>query len=412
MRKIFIFIGLALNLPMTFTLSAVYDTLPKNVNVFVFDQVMTSKIKSKFDANNQENYISFKENFNSKKLENINGALKTYFQELKNISPEAYNQFSLGEFEMEANAQVSVQGLGYGRGISDHLTLYGQLPIYHAKTNVRFQQTKKSNLDATKNAILNSPTNTPASTFIKQLTLQLPETNEQLLQSLIVNFYGYKPLGNWEKDALGDVEIGGIYRLTNFDDKGLAVAAGLVLPTGDADDPDSLQDVPTGDGQYDAFMETMAGVSFFDNNLQLDLTTRFTYQFASTKILRTIDDPNLPLSRTKELMNEKLGNKIDTTLNTSYKIYSWLKVNSAFIYNQTESTQYNTRDPKVKSALEANTFSTNQWIRVGIGFSSVELYKAKKMDVPCDLNLSAKKLLNAKNSADYERFDLDFRLYF
>ncbi|MBC7539531.1 MAG: hypothetical protein H7281_11970 [Bacteriovorax sp.] len=410
MKKEILFIGLSLCATSSFAAS--YDTLPKGIDMLVMKQVMTSKIESKYDSNNQADSLALKENFSSNKLENISGALKTYFQELKAISPDAYNQFSLGEFSAEAYAQVSAQGLGLARGMTDHFTVYGSLPIYHIKTSVSFHQTQKSNLAAVQAAVQNAPTNTATSTFVRQLTLQLPETNEQLLQSLVVNYYGYKPLGTWEKDALGDAEIGGIYRLTDFYDKGFAIAGGVVLPTGDADDPDSLQDVSTGDGQYDVFVESMAGVSYFDNALQFDLKTRFTYQFATKKVLRTTDDPDMPLSKNKELMSEKLGNKIDSTLSVTYNTTPWLNFNSSFIFSETGASHYGASDPRVKSVLELNTMSTNQWARVGIGFSSVELYKVKKMDIPCELNLSAQKLLNAKNAANYERFDLDFRLYF
>ena len=296
--------------------------------------------------------------------------------------------------------------------MTDHFTLYGSLPIYHIKTNVSFHQSKKSNLPAIQAAVQNSPTNTALSTFVKQLTLQLPETNEELLQSLVVNYYGYKPLGTWEKDALGDAEIGGIFRLTDFYDKGLAISAGVVLPTGDADDPDSLQDVSTGDGQFDTFVESMAGISFFDNIIQFDLKNRFTYQFATKKVFRTIDDANVPLSKHKELMTEKLGNKLDSTLSMTYNATSWFNLNSSLIYSETGASHYGASNPRVKSVLESNTQSTNQWARVGMGLSSVELYKMKKMDIPCELSLSAQKLLNAKNAANYERFDLDFKLYF
>lgn len=412
MKKELITLGTGLCFYATSSLGASYDTLPKGVDMLVFKQVMTSKIESKFDSNHQDDSLALKENFTSNKLENISSALKTYFQELKALSPDAYNQFSLGEFSANAYAQVSAQGLGLARGMTDHLTVYGSLPIYHIKTNVTFNQSQKSNLAAIQAAIQNIPTNSATSTFVRQLTLQLPETNEQLLQSLIVNYYGYKPLGTWEKDALGDTEIGAIYRLTDFYDKGFAIAGGAVLPTGDADDPDSLQDVATGSGQYNAFVESMAGVSFLDNALQFDLKTRFTYQFASKKLLRTTDDPNLPLSKSKEMMTEKLGNKIDSTLSVAYYTTPWLNFNSSFIYNETAASTYGASDPNVKSTLELNTFSINEWARVGIGFSSVELYKMKKMDIPCELNLSAQKLLNAKNAANYERFDLDFRLYF
>jgi hypothetical protein len=82
------------------------------------------------------------------------------------------------------------------------------------------------------------------------------------------------------------------------------------------------------------------------------------------------------------------------------------------MYSETGASKYGASDPTVKAILEQNTITNNYWGRVGIGFSSVELYKAKKWDVPCEINLSAQKLLNAKNTADYQRYDLDFRLYF
>lgn len=411
MKKSLILLFLA-GLYVTSSFGASYDTLPKGVDMFVFKQVMTSNIQSRFDNNHNDNQLSLTQDLTSSRLENISDALKTYFNELKAISPEAYNQFSLGEFKVDASAKVNVQGLAIAHGITDHLTTYASLPIYHIKTNVNFVQTKKSNISALSSTLQNASTNSTLSTFVRQLTLQLPETNEQLLQSLIVNYYGYKPLGRLEKDALGDAELGSIYRFTDAPDMGFALALGAVLPTGEAKDPDSLQDVSTGDGQYDAFVESMSGIGFFDNALQFDLKARYTYQFSSKKVMRTISDSNVPLSSHKETMTEKLGNKIDSTFTITLNPTSWLNFNSSYIYNETGASKYGASDSQVKAALEQDSSSTSHWARVGIGLSTVELYKAKKMDVPCEINLYAQRLLNAKNSASYERFDLDFRLYF
>jgi len=405
-------LALIFTLGATSAFGASYQTLPKGVDMFVLKQVMTSKVESKYDGNRSDNALALQENFTSSKLESVSSAMKTYFNELKAISPDAYNQFSLGEFKAEAYAQATAQGIGLAHGITDRLTLYGSLPVYHIKSNVTFRQSQKSNIAAVQAAVANSPTNSALSTFVRQLTLQLPDTNEELLQSMIVNYYHYKALGSWEKDALGDAEVGAIYRLTDAQDMGLAMAFGAVLPTGDSDDPDSLQDVSTGDGQYDGFVESMAGISFFDNVLQFDLKTRFTYQFASKKIMRKLDDPDVPLSSEKETMSEKLGNKFDSTVTLTINPTSWLNFNSALIYSETGATTYGASDPRVKAVLEQDTSSNNYWGKVGVGFSSVDLYKAKKMDIPFEVNLSAQRLLNAKNSYNYDRFDLDFRLFF
>ena len=400
-------------LPNKILLAASYDTLPKNVNTLVFKQVLVSKIQSQFNENGENETLNLKEEFKSSRLEDISAVIKTYFEELRAISPEAYNNFSLGEFSAKVAADVTAQGIGYGFGITDKLTIYGALPIYHIQTEIKFQQTKASNLALVQSNVQNANTDTALAKFVKDLTLQLPNTNEEFIQSIVTNYYGYKPVGKWEKDALGDAEIGLVYRLTDFSDRGVSVATGMVLPTGSKDDPDSIQDIATGDGQYDAFAEVSSGISFFSNSLQFDLKGRYTYQFESEKEVRWIEDANLPLAKTKRSVNQKLGNKLDTSLTATYLPAFWMNLYSSYILGTTAQTNYyDITDPDVKSALESNTSSSAQWLKIGIGFSTVEAYKRKKFDLPLDIGVSAQRLLNAKNTASYDRFDLDFRLYF
>jgi hypothetical protein len=404
---------LALGLPISNSHSAGYDTLPKGVNTFVFKQVVTSEIKNHFNENKREETLNLKDEFTSSRLQDISTIIRSYFDELKTLSAEAYDNFSLGEFEADVTANVTAQGFGYGHGITERLSIYSSIPVYHIKTSIDFNQTKPSNLAAVQATIRNAPTPTALAKFVRDLTLQLPQTNQELLQSLVVNFYGYRPIGRWEKDALGDAEIGLIYRLTDYSDKGVAVSTGAVLPTGDEDDPDSLQDVSTGDGQYDAFIAAMAGISFFDNMLQIDIKGRYTHQFASNKEVRWIEDSELPLARTKRSVNQKLGNKIDSTLALTIVPTIWMNLSGALILSSTsKTTYYDITDKNVRNALEKNTDSSSRWARVGLGFSTVEAYKRKKFDLPLDIGISAQKLINAKNSPSYERYDVDFKLYF
>ncbi len=394
-------------------MAASYDTLPKHVNTLVFKQVIASKIQSEFNETGENETLNLKEEFTSSRLEDISSVIKTYFEELRAISPDAYKNFSLGEFSANVAADVNAQGIGYGFGITDRLTVYGSLPIYHIQTEIKFRQTKASNLASVQATIRNASPDSALGKFVKDLTLQLPNTNEELLQSLVTNYYGYKPIGKWEKDALGDAEIGFIYRLTDFSDRGVAVSAGAVLPTGSADDPDSLQDVSTGDGQYDGFVEVASGISFLDSSLQFDVKGRYTYQFESQKEVRWIEDANLPLAKTKRTVNQKLGDKIDASLTATYYPTYWMNLSSSYMMGSTGQTNYyDITDPDVKKALEADTSSSSQWLKIGIGFSTVEAYKRKKFDVPVDIGISAQRLLNAKNTASYDRIDLDFRLYF
>ncbi len=393
--------------------AASYETLPKGVNTLVFKQVVTSKIENKFDSNGSEDSLDLKEEFTSNRIQDISSVIKSYFEVLKTISPEAFDNFSLGEFSANVEANVNAQGLGFGHGITNRLTLYGSLPVYHVTTNIDFKQSKPSNLAAVQATIRNVNPDSAMGKFVKDLTLQLPNTNAELLQSLVVNYYGYKPVGKWEKDALGDAELGFIYRLTDFKESGMAISGGVVLPTGESDDPDSLQDVSTGDGQYDAFIELASGFSLDAKTFEFDLKTRFTYQFESSKNVRLIDDVDIPLSKNKSIVNQKLGNKIDASLSATYNPNYWLNFNSAILHSQVGNTDYsNVNDAKIKTALESNTEVSTQWLKVGMGISTIESYKRKKFDVPLEVGLSTQTLLNAKNAIKYNRVDLDFKIYF
>lgn len=393
--------------------AASYDTLPKHVNTLVVKQVMASKIESKYGAESRPESLDLKEEFTSSRLEDVSTVIKSYFDQLKTISPEAYNNFSLGEFKADVEANVTAQGIGYGFGVTDRLTIYASVPVYHIKTDIKFSQTKPGNLAAVQATLRNTETESAMGKFVRDLTLQLPNTNEELLQSLVVNYYNYEPIGTWEKDALGDAEIGFIYRLTDFDNSGMAISMGAVLPTGDADNPDSLQDVSTGDGQYDGFVESMAGFGIFEKTLQFDVKGRYTYQFAGKKEVRWIEDADVPLSRDKKTVKEKLGNKIDAAATITLNPTHWLNFNSSYIVSRTAATRYdNIEDRKVKEALESNTDSEARWIKVGMGLSTIEAYKRKKFDMPFEIGVSAQRLLNARNSANYERIDVDLKLFF
>lgn len=393
--------------------AASYDTLPKGVNTLVFKQVMAMNMGTKFNSRGEKESLNLKQEFSSSKLEELSSVIKSYFDELKNLSPQSYNEFSLGEYAADIDANLNAQGLGYGHGITDRLTVYGSLPFYHIKTDIRINQTKNSTIRNVQDTIGNKPTNSALSKAIQDLTMQLPNAGIGLLQSVVVNYYNYKPIGKWEKSALGDAEVGAIYKLTDYTDRGLAISGGLVLPTGDADDADSLQDVATGDGQLDTFVELSGGFDVRGPELQFDLKTRYTYQFASKKEFRLYDDADLPLSDTKGTLTEKLGNKIDITASLTHNTYEWLSLQASYIFGSTGTATYTgAANQKMLEALGAYSANSNHWLKVAANFSTINLFKKGSFAVPFDVGVSAQRLLSAKNLNGYDRIDIDLRMYF
>src|SRR5690606_15933649 len=86
---------------------------------------------------------------------------------------------------------------------------------------------------------------------LANITGAIPGATGSLMQSVVVNTFKYDEVGSWQGSGYGDLEMGAMYRLVDKGTWGMAVTSGFVAPTGRQDDPDILQDIGFGDGQWD-----------------------------------------------------------------------------------------------------------------------------------------------------------------
>ncbi len=336
-----------------------YTTLPQGVRAIVYRHVSTTKVSSAFNGTRQESDYSFKININAASIQAATTALDAYLTPLKKLSPEAYDQFQLGEFAIDANGQVSVQALGFAYGFSDRLSMYLAVPYYNAKVEMNFVRTRGNN-NQNVQSIVNNTLRTQAdrdlaASWVSGATNSLPDISGGNIQSIVVNHLGYQPLGNWQAKGLGDTEIGTIYRWTNQADWGLASTFGMMIPTGRQDDPDIIQDIAFGDGQWDVFAEFGGGFSQHRYNLAWDGLIRYTYQAPKTKNLRIPESQNYVLGSTKANFQEKLGDKIDVTIGPTYFFTPWLSLSTAYLFNRTFKASYDSSNSNANKILEANT---------------------------------------------------------
>lgn len=389
-----------------------YETLPKGVRMFAFKQVKTGEIQSEFNSQKSVNPYFIQQKIDSGLLHNINEGTQLFFDELKASSPDAYNAFSMGEYEASGQARVSVQGYGLAYGLTNRLTIYGSLPFYDAKVKVDLKRTKNSQLQEVERLISSSTTKTDTTALLAQLVQQFPDANESLLQSVFVNLYDYQPIGDWQATGFGDLEIGMVYRLTDWQSAGLATSLGVVVPTGRESDPDIIQDIPFGDGQTDVWLEFGGGFTLFNDSLHFWQSSRYTYQAPKHKELRVIDQPGFPLSSEKSIFREKRGDMIDLKIGTELKFFQSLSLLAALGLQRTALSSYNSPNERANAVMALETDEEIRTLKTGIKYSSLSAFQKKKFFAPFTLGLSAEQILEGKNTPEYTRFDLDFRLYF
>lgn len=379
--------------------------------MLVLRRVSTSTIKSAFNRQKQEQDYFFKINLAASAVADFNADLAELFEELKQVSPEAYNELNFGEYEAQGYANVKVNGAGLAWGITDRLTAYGSFPWYKAQVKLEVARTKGNNYQSVSRTIEQTG-NSSSSNIIAQMAPLLPDINGGVVQGIVTNELNYEPLGDWQAEGMGDIEFGVLYRLTDWDSSGLAVSGGIVLPTGRQDNPNMLQDFAFGDGQTDLFTEFGGGFRLNDTPWNFNSFLRYTYQFGHNRLMRIPDSEEAPYGDQNTLFKEKLGNMIDWRLEGSYDYSSWLRFSGGYAYNHIGMANYQSSYAEANRIHALETERTQNIIRAGVHFSTVPLYQAGDFALPFAANLGFQKIMSGMNTPKYSRVDLEVRFFF
>ncbi|MBH48988.1 MAG: hypothetical protein CME71_12540 [Halobacteriovorax sp.] len=357
-----------------------------------FRLIKTNTIKGSYNAQGQPEGYSINSKINADVLIGLNGSVDTY---LNGLSPADYNDFNFGTFEGNATSDVFAQALGAGYGITDKITIYGFIPFYDATVDLNLERTEKGRKNVGSSIALEG----------------LPEIDVRIIQNLFVNYYKYKPLGKWEATGFGDLEFGVMWNFLSSDHYGLLLNAGLVAPTGREDNPDILQDISFGDGQWDNFVEVGGDYKLTDD-LSLDAWTRYTLQHKFKKNVRQPENKDFPMTEKKGISEIDLGDKLLFGTQINYSIDDQWTPSLNYIFEYKAKDNYSSNSPTADAINESNTELRSHTLRLGMSYSTLELFKQKKFILPGAINFAIQSVLGGKNTPKYERADLEFRLFF
>lgn len=388
--------------------AAYYDTLPKGVRSLIFRHVSTSEINSKFDDSNKNEDFAWRVNLDAetlKEVDSIAGIIETF----EELDPNAAAKFTAGEFKAEAMAQVNVETIALAWGVNDRMTVYGYIPYYDAYVDVSVIEVRQNNAALSIDGI-DSESET-VNVFNAFKPILQDNLNLNTYQSIFQNSLGYQPVGDWEGRGIGDTELGVLYRMNDEVNWGWALSGGLVVPTGQKDETDVVQDIGFGDGQWDVFSEVGAGYDLLPN-WEVDSYVRYTYQLPSTETLRIPESEDFPYSSDSALFRVKRGDKIKWSLSTHYSFTDWVGIKPEFFYEKVFQSDYKSNNYEADRIYEIRTDSTSQEVKIGLNFTTLGMFRAKKFPLPLDLNISGQRVIKGNNTPKFSRFDLEVRAYF
>ena len=382
----------------------VWKVLPKGVRIFGYRNVTTSKITSNFNRTGQETSLGSSFRVDGNTLNQMtNGSLTGV------VDASALNALVVGEYSVDAQAQFNFQGSGFVYGITDKLIFYGELAYYNAQVKAKIKRTAGNTYEET--AAMLERSGGMQNQYVAENLRNMIDANAGTIQSVIQNHYKYKPIGNWYGKGYGDMETGVMYKAVDRGVWGLLLYPGVVLPTGRQDDPDILQDVGFGDGQFDFFGEMASGYVVNDN-LSFGAVFRYTYQAPTSKTLRVPDSRDFQLSNQKGQFDVKYGDKVNLTMSSTLRVSDWVSFTPVYRFLYQGSSQYSSQFGSANDYLAYNSDKIEHQGQLTTSFSSITPFLKKEFLLPAQININLVKTLSGKNVPNQSRFEVEFRMLF
>lgn len=381
-----------------------WKVLPKGVRIFGYRNVTTGKIDKNFNQSGQESSLGASFRVDASTFNDMTNGLIS-----SNLNSSAYNGLVVGEYQVDANAQLNVHGTGFGYGITDKVMFYGEVAYYNAQVKANIKRTAGNTYQETID-LLRSQGGAYNQTIAENLKNMI-DANESTIQSVITNYYNYRPIGNWTGAGYGDMETGLMAKVVDKGTWGLMFYPGVVLPTGREDDPDILQDVGFGDGQFDVFGEMASGYVVNDK-LMFGTSVRYTYQAPTSKTLRVPDEKDFLLSPNSGRFDVKYGDKFNWMINSTIVANDWFAITPIYRFMYQMPSKYNSKYGAANGYLEHNTDKMEHQAQLTTSLSSITPFLKKEFLLPAQVNINLVKTLTGKNVPAQERFEVEFRMLF
>ncbi len=384
----------------------VWKVLPKGVRIIGYRNVSTSAITSNFNQSGQESSLGASLRVDG---EALNKMMNYAIIPGETMDKAAYDNLLIGAYDVDAKAQMNVHGAGFGYGITDKVMFYGEIAHYTARVKANIKRTSGNSYDETADLLLKA--GGTINTFLAENIRNMVDANESTIQSVITNQYKYQPVGDWHGSGYGDMETGFMINLIDRGTWGLMIYPGTVLPTGRQDDPDILQDIGFGDGQFDLFAELATGYVASDN-LAFGTTLRYTYQAPTTKTLRIPEERDFQLSSTKGEFDVKYGDKINWMLNTTISLNDWISFTPAYRLLYQMPSKYTSKYSEANDHLAYNSDKVEHQGQITTTLSSITPFLKKEFMLPAQVNVNLVRTLGGKNTPNVSRFEVEFRMLF
>lgn len=313
---------------------------------------------------------------------------------------------SVGQFKGDLNGSLAVFAPIASYGLTDKLTLAIAAPYYRAATSIKVGFTPNATAQRFLNQLALTENNQTAAAREagEKMNAAVARLNTKLVD------HGFAELKDWNDSGFGDITVAAKVRALDAGFLALATTGGVVLPTGRADDPNILNDMPFGDGQWDVFGQVAIDEPLV-GGLFLNQHVKFTEQLPGKKDVRLIDaDEKIAVGDDKAKF--KLGDKWDAGASLQYEANFGLVAGAGYTYFRKYGDVYRDVPGPTKSELEKGTDQVAHNSEAVLGYSTIPAYQRGTFVAPLELKLTYTNQLASRNLPVTDLVQLDFNLFF
>lgn len=223
--------------------------------------------------------------------------------------------------------------------------------------------------------------------------------------------YGYAPVETSETSGLSDATAGVLWRYYKDQHSSAILGVGVRFGIAKGDNPDSLVDIPIGDGSNDLRLR----LEYFrdlGNDFDLHLLAENFTQLADHVDMRVLQPGQLLApANSKERLRRDLGDYQEYDIELGHHWGDWRASATAHLYTKA-ADHYGSDRGTNTSALETDTkVRADQW-RAGISWSGINAWKQGQIPLPLIVKLEMQDTYGGRNFPKVQDIYLQLTSFF
>lgn len=383
--------------------------LPKNIFRVRWVGVRTGSLTQSLnnDGTASNTMSALEKSLSAKDLAALSPDLNQLYTALNTFEAGLGDSLILADFYPDSEMVATKNTLAAEYGITKKLSLGIIVPITTMRVKASFNADVKNNVAAIRQKVQGV---SALENGIDTFEANMPTA--QSFENQVFTANGYQTPSDFSWTGLGDIELGAKYQFFNNKKYRATSLFGFRMPTTTHQkDFTNILDSNSGDKQWDLAFE-LVNEYVLTKSFSVGAGTRYTIQLPNSQkaaLLRNGESglPNLTRDDTIQDVRRNLGDQLEMEVSASYA-YDRFILSGAYENSRKFTDRYSVPLGYQYKNLESETNTLQHRYAVGLKYTTVKAYVAKKFPIPLEVKLTYNDIFAGKNitRAAYTRLDM------